>query len=57
MDDKTVDFQDKIRSFDREVRQWGVYEWLKSNIEKFRVAKPLIMDLRDEAMREAQEKN
>ena len=52
MDDKAVDFQDKIRSFDREVRQWGVYEWLKSNIEKFRVAMPLIMDLRDEAMRE-----
>jgi len=52
MDDRAVEFQEKIKSFEKEVRQWGVYEYLKNKIDQFRTAMPLISDLRDEAMRE-----
>lgn len=52
MDDKAVEFQEQIKGFDKEVRQWGVYDFLKNKIDVFRSAMPLIMDLRDEAMRE-----
>jgi len=52
MDDRAVEFQEKIKGFDKEVRQWGVYEYLKNKIDQFRTAMPLISDLRDEAMRE-----
>jgi dynein heavy chain len=52
MDDRAVEFQEKIKTFDKEVRQWGVYEYLKNKIDQFRTAMPLIADLRDEAMRE-----
>jgi dynein heavy chain len=52
MDDLAVDFQDKCRAFDRDVRDWGVYVSLKSNIDTVRATLPLILDLRDDAMRE-----
>jgi dynein heavy chain, axonemal len=52
MDDRAVEFQEKIKTFDKEVRQWGVFDFLKNKIDQFRAAMPLISDLRDEAMRE-----
>lgn len=52
MDDRAVEFQENIKGFDKEVRQWGVYDYLKNKIDQFRSAMPLIMDLRDEAMRD-----
>lgn len=52
MDDKAVEFQEGIKGFDKEVRQWGVFDYLKNKIDQFRSAMPLIMDLRDEAMRD-----
>ncbi len=52
MDDRAVEFQEKIKGFEKEVRQWGVYETLKNKIDQFRTAMPIIADLRDEAMRE-----
>jgi dynein heavy chain, axonemal len=52
MDDRAVEFQERIKNFEKEVRQWGVYEHLKNKIDQFRTAMPLIADLRDEAMRE-----
>jgi len=52
MDDRAVEFQEKIKNFDKEVRQWGVFDYLKNRIDQFRTAMPLIADLRDEAMRE-----
>jgi hypothetical protein len=33
MDDRAVEFQEKIKKFDKEVRQWGVYEYLKNKID------------------------
>jgi dynein heavy chain len=51
MDDKAGYFQDKLKSFDRETRSWGIYDYLKNKIESFRQTMPLIMDLRSEAMR------
>lgn len=52
MDDRAVEFQEKIKNFEKEVRQWGVYEHLKNKIDQFRTAMPIIADLRDDAMRE-----
>jgi len=52
MEDVAVDFQEKYRNFDRDVREWGVYNFLKTDIDKFRATMPLITDLRDNAMRE-----
>lgn len=33
MDDRAVEFQEKIKGFEKEVRQWGVYEHLKNKID------------------------
>ena len=52
MDDRAVEFQEQIKNFDKEVRQWGVFEYMRQRIDQFRTAMPLIADLRDEAMRE-----
>ena len=52
MDDSAVEYQEKLKTFDKEVRAWNVYEFLRLNIERFRSTMPLIMDLRDEAMRD-----
>jgi len=52
MDNDALDFQDKYRAFDRDVREWGVYVHLKTDIDKFRSTMPLILDLRDDAMRD-----
>lgn len=52
MDDKAGEFQDKLKNVDREIRSWGVYDTLKNKIESFRQTMPLIMDLRNEAMRD-----
>ena len=52
MDERAVEFQEKIKTFEKEVRQWGVFDFLKNKIDQFRAAMPLISDLRDEAMRE-----
>lgn len=52
MDDRAVEFQEKIKNFDKEVRQWGVYEFMKNKIDQFRAAIPLIIDLSDPAMRD-----
>mmetsp|Transcript_20727 Transcript_20727/g.31788 ORF Transcript_20727/g.31788 Transcript_20727/m.31788 type:complete len:653 (+) Transcript_20727:3424-5382(+) len=52
MEDVAVDYQEKYRSFDKDVREWGVFVFLKNDVDKFRATMPLIMDLRDDAMRE-----
>lgn len=52
MDDRAVEFQEQIKNFDKEMRQWGVFEYMKNKIDQFRGAMPLISDLRDEAMRD-----
>ena len=35
MEDVAVDFQDKYRAFDRDVREWGVFVYLRNDIDKF----------------------
>jgi len=52
MDDCAIDFQQRYMGFDRDVREWQVYNFMKTDIEKFRKTIPIIMDLRDDAMRE-----
>jgi dynein heavy chain len=52
MEEIAYDFQEKYRAFDKDVRDWGIYTFLKNDIEKFIKTLPLITDLRDDAMRE-----
>jgi dynein heavy chain len=52
MEEIAYDFQEKYRAFDKDVRDWGIYTYLKNDIEKFIKTLPLITDLRDGAMRE-----
>jgi dynein heavy chain len=52
MDDLAVDFINKIRDMPKDVRQWGIYEFMKNKLELFRNTMPLITDLRDESMRQ-----
>ena len=52
MEDRAGEILEKLRAFDRDVRIWGIYEYIKNKIESFRnVLKP-INDLRSEALRE-----
>lgn len=51
LDEVAADFQDRYRAFDREVREWGVYVALAGSVDNVRVTLPLILDLRDEAMK------
>ena len=61
MDNDAEDFQDKVKGLVRmptsgghtsEVRDWGVFNHLKNEIDKFRATMPLLVELRAEAMRE-----
>lgn len=45
-------FQDKYRKFDKEVRDWGVFNFLKNEIDKFIRTMPLIKELKGDAMRD-----
>lgn len=52
MNDEAQDFSDKLKSVDREIRNWGIYDWLKNRIESFLQTMPLIGELRNEAIRD-----
>jgi len=61
MDNDAEDFQDKVKGLVRmptsgghtsEVRDWGVFNHLKTEIDKFRATMPLLVELRADAMRE-----
>jgi dynein heavy chain len=52
MDDKALDFQTSYKGFDRDVRDWQIYNFIMTELDKFRKTIPLIMDLRDPAMRD-----
>ena len=52
MEDDAYDFILKINALDKEVRDWGVYTFLRNEVQKFRDTMPLLTDLRDDAMRE-----
>jgi len=36
MENVAVDYADKYKEFDRDVREWGVFVFLKNDIDKFR---------------------
>ena len=52
MEDDAYDFILKINALDKDVRDWGVYSFLRNEVQKFRDTMPLLTDLRDDAMRE-----
>lgn len=52
MNDEAQEFSDKLKSVDREIRNWGIYDYLKNRIESFLQTMPLIGELRNEAIRE-----
>jgi len=52
MEDSALDYQAKLRSLKSDVRDWGVYNFLKTEVAKFRDTMPLIFDLQADAMRD-----
>lgn len=55
MEDWAGEILDKLKSFlnqDRDIKIWGIYEFLKNKIETFRNIIPLVNDLRSDALRE-----
>jgi len=52
MDDRAIEFTEKLRDLDKEIKQWNVYEFLKQKVDVFRQTAPLIVSLRHEAMRD-----
>ena len=55
MEDRAGEILDKLKSFlnqDRDIKIWGIYEFLKNKIESFRNIIPLINDLWSDALRE-----
>jgi dynein heavy chain len=52
MEDIAIEFQEKYRRFDKDVKEWGVFTHIKNDIDKFKATCPLIQDLRDDAMRD-----
>jgi dynein heavy chain, axonemal len=52
MEDRAGEILDQLRGFDRDVRIWGIYEFIKNKIEGFRNELKPINDLRSEALRD-----
>lgn len=52
MEYTAIDFQGKYEGFDKDVKEWGVFTFLKAEIDKFRSTMPLIENLKDPAMRD-----
>ena len=51
MDVVAKKFQDRMKTFPREIKQWDIFESVKGTIEKFRRTMYIIEDLRHDAMR------
>jgi dynein heavy chain len=52
MDNVALDYKERYQAFDKDVREWGVFTFLKSQIDNFKLTMPLILELSDPAMRE-----
>jgi dynein heavy chain len=52
MDNVALDYKERYVAFDKDVREWGVFTFLKSQIDNFKLTMPLILELSDPAMRE-----
>ena len=51
MEEEAVRMGKRIVKLGRELKQWGVWSWIKDIVDSFKKTMPLIMDLRNEAMR------
>ena len=52
MDFTALNFEDNVKGFGKDVKDWHVYNHIKSEVQKFRVTIPLLQDLRHPSMRE-----
>ena len=52
MDFTALNFEDSIKAFGKDVKDWGVFNHIRSEVQKFRVTIPLLQDLRHPSMRE-----
>jgi dynein heavy chain len=52
MEDSAADFQGRYDNFGKEVKEWGAFTYIKSEIDKFRNTLPLLGELRNDAMRD-----
>jgi len=51
MDDQTIAYYEKVMELPKEVRSWGIFEFMKAKLMLFRDTFPLITELKDEAIR------
>ncbi len=42
MDFTALNFEDNVKAFGKDVKDWGVYNHIKSEVQKFRVTIPLL---------------
>lgn len=52
MEDEAIEFQDKIRGLDKEVKDWQIYNFIRLEVQRFRDTMPLLSELRDDSMRD-----
>jgi dynein heavy chain len=52
MDNDVYDFQTKVEKLHKDVREWGVYAYLKNTILQFRETSKLLQCLQTDAMRD-----
>ena len=52
MSNEAEDIQDKVKALDRDVREWGIFNHIKNELQRFIDTMPLITELRSDAMRE-----
>jgi len=52
MEDSSIQYKRKINDFEKDIREWGVYTFMKNEFETFRNTMPLLYELRSDAMRD-----
>jgi len=46
MEDESIEYQQKCRGLDKEVKDWHVFKFLKNDVDKFKLTMPLIFALK-----------
>jgi dynein heavy chain len=52
MEDESIEYQQRCRGLDKEVKDWQVFKFLKNDVDKFKLTMPLIFALKQDFMRE-----
>lgn len=52
MEEAAVRIGKTVTKLGRDIKQWGVWGWIKDTVDAFKRTMPLVTDLRNPAMRE-----